>query len=245
MRLALALALALSGSTVATLFIACDGNETGATPTTDAGTTNGEGGSSSSGGEPGDGSSCPPDAKCSPDGCILKTTDYTRGKKVENVPRTDFPNGGVNWTNPTGALSEDGAFASITLAPGQESASLRVSDFGFDIPETAATWGIEVELKRQAPDGGVQDARIELEIEGQTPRFKYLDGGWPRTIVGTHPYGQAIDTWGVDLYPKHVNSSKFAAKVSAKRLPGVTGAVKGVIDSIKVAVWYCPNPPKQ
>ncbi len=143
------------------------------------------------------------------------------------------------------ACTDDGQLATVTLAEGQESAKLRVGGFGFAIPDTAETWGIEVELKRRAPDGGVQDNQVNLEIEGKTSRFKYVTGDWPTTIVGTHAYGQAVDTWGVDLYPADVNKTSFAATLTVKRAPGAVGPVTAVVDSMKIAVHYCPNPIKK
>lgn len=243
MRVAIA-AVLLAGT-----FYACSDN-TPATPATeDAGSTNDDDGGGNNppldasqledGGQPpGDGE------HIAPNGCRLQSTGFKSGKKADIVPRADAP-GAINWTNPNGALAEDGNFASVTLGDGQQSSSLRVSDFGFTVPDIAETWGIEVELKRRAPDGGLADAKIEVEIEGVVSRFKYVDGPWPTSIVGTHPYGQAVDTWGVDLYPRHVNAKTFAAKVSVKRTPNLPGRVTGIVDALRVAIWYCPNPPKK
>jgi hypothetical protein len=177
----------------------------------------------------------------SPTGCLLKTTDYRAGAKAENVARTDIT-GAVDWTNVEGALSEDGKFATVTLNDGQESAELRVSQFGIKLPESVETWGIEFELKRRAPDGGVEDKRVDLGIEGKTVAWKYLKGPWPTKIVGTHHYGQAVDTWGVDLYASDVNKDSFSAKLWVKKADDAgPGPVTAIVDSIKVAVWYCPK----
>ena len=235
MRVAIAAALAVSAC--AAVIIACS-DDTPATP----GTSDGGGGDD--GGTPE--TSTPEDAggNRAPTGCLLKTTDYTIGGKAENIPRTDIA-GAVDWTDVEGALSEDGKFATVTLADGQESATLRVSDFGFQIPDTAETWGIEVELKRRAPDGGVEDARIDVEIEGKPTRFKFMKTPWPTSIVGTHAYGQAVDTWGIDLLPADVNKATFAAKLTVKRTADAVGPVTGIVDSLKIAVHFCPDPIKQ
>ena len=236
MRVAIFAALAVSAS--AAVIIACS-DDTPATPGTSDGGGGNDGGTSAE-------TSAPEDAggNRAPTGCLLKTTDYTIGAKAENIPRTDIT-GAVDWTDVDGALSEDGKFATVTLADGQESATLRVSDFGFQIPDTAETWGIEVVLKRRAPDGGVEDARIDVEIEGKPSRFKYMKTPWPTSIVGTHAYGQAVDTWGVDLYPADVNKTTFAAKLTVKRTADAVGPVTAIVDSLKIAVHFCPDPIKQ
>ncbi|MBX3213348.1 MAG: hypothetical protein KF850_15030 [Labilithrix sp.] len=236
MRVAILAALALSAS--AALVFAC-GEDTPATPAEPDGGSGGEAGSP-------DDASSDEDAgggNRAPTGCLLKTTDYTIGAKADNVARTDIANS-VDWSDVDGALSEDGQFATVTLDEGQESSELRVSGFGFTIPDTAETWGIEVELKRRAPDGGVEDHQIHVEVEGKPTRFKFVKGPWPTSIVGTHAYGQAVDTWGINLFPADVNKESFAAKVSVKRAADAVGPVTAIVDSLKVAVHFCPDPIK-
>jgi hypothetical protein len=234
MRVAMLVAVALSAS--AAVMFAC-AEETPAIPgaNDDAGSDSGARTDGDATGDAG--------GNRAPTGCLLRTTDYTIGSKAQNVPRSDVQNT-ADWSDVDGALSEDGKFATVTLADGQESSELRVSGFGFTIPDTAETWGIEVELKRRAPDGGIEDQQVNVEIEGKPTRFKFLKGPWPTSIVGTHAYGQAVDTWGVDLFPADVNKPSFAAKVSIKRADGVTGPVTAIIDSLKVAVHFCPDPIK-
>lgn len=237
--------VAIFGSILTTslviFFLAC-GSDTTATP------EGGEGGTSNpsnEGGNPGDAGTgslgCPGDAAKAPNGCCLKTTDYRSGAKAENVARTDITNG-VNWENVEGAISEDGQFATVTLSDGQESNELKISDFQLNIPETADTWGIEVQLKRRAPDGGIEDSRVDLTVAGKTPQWKYLVVPWPRTIIGTHNYGQPVDTWKMDLYPSDVNPASFSARLWVKKDDDAgSGPALAQVDSLKVAVYYCPK----
>ncbi|HVH44344.1 MAG TPA: hypothetical protein VM925_18455 [Labilithrix sp.] len=233
MRVAIAAALAVT--TVFAGLVAC----TDEAPATTAGMDGGRdsGATSSGGGEDTGG-------KRAPTGCLLRTTGFMIGDKTENVARTDVQNT-VDWSNLDGALSEDGKFATVTLSEGQESSTLRVSDFDFAIPEAAETWGIEVELKRRAPDGGVEDARIDVEIESKSTRFKLVDGPWPTSIVGTHAYGQAVDTWGADVSPSDFNKASFAAKLAVKRADGSAGPATALVESLRVAIHFCPEPVKK
>ncbi len=237
---AVLLALALASSTVG-LFVACS-DETPKTPSTDE--PPGPDGSSQ---QPGDDEDAGYDGPVAPNGCRLKTTDYRSGAKAENLARPDNPNA-VAWSDVENALGEDGKVASVTLNDGQESAELRISEFGINLPDSVETWGIEVELKRQAPEGGVEDAKVTLAVDGKTDSeidWKYVKGPWPRSIMGTHHYGQAVDTWKMDLYPKDVNTKTFAARLWVrKQADAGTGPVTANVEAMKVAVWYCPNPPK-
>ena len=179
--------------------------------------------------------------KFAPSGCELRTTEHKIAGKAENLPRT----GGIDWVNVANALTDDGAFAEITLDDGQESAELEVSDFGITLPPNAETWGIVVELKRRTlTDGGrVQTGQVNVQIARKTSNFKFDKDTfvWPTSIIGRHGYGQEVDTWNVDLVPGDVTASTFAAKIWARKVPdaGVPGPVKAGIDSLKVAVWYC------
>jgi hypothetical protein len=225
-------ALALTSS-LALTYAACSSDDS-ANPNSDAGSPDG-------GGEIEDAPPSDGGTKFSPTGCPLKSTGFRSAKKAENLARA----GAANWTNPPGALTEDGAFAQVTLNDAQESAELRVSDFGFALPATAETWGIVVELKRRTlTDGGfVQSGQVNVEIEGKTTTFKFDAAKfyWPTKIIGRHGYGQEVDTWGADLFPADVNKPTFAAKLWARRVAGqgVAGPVTATVESLKAEIWYC------
>ena len=187
------------------------------------------------------------DAGLSPNGCILIGSDIHAGKVAESVPRPEVTGGGIAWTNPAGALNDDGDFAQVTLDDGEVSAELRISDFGFQIPETYETWGMVVQLKRRSiTDGGVIASEyVHVGIDGKAPGKK-RDADeffWPRTQVGVHDYGQAIDTWYVELFPSDLNSKTFSAKLAAKKGKaldgGIPGPVTAVVESMRVITWYC------
>ena len=97
-----------------------------------------------------------------------------------------------------------------------------------------------MELKRQSADAGIRDSAIEVILDtNEIPKSKIVGSDWPRVILGTHHYGQEIDTWGTDLNPINVTKPTFGAKISAKRNPAVTGPVFGKVDSVKIRICYC------
>ena len=243
MRFAYVVAVACIASGTA-VFLACS-DDPPATPSGTSTSSSTSSTSSSSGQPPGDDDDEPEvdsGIKRAPNGCILHSTDYQKAGKAESLPRDGVSGGGVVWTTPEGAISEDGNFAIVSLEDGQESATLVLTDYKFDIPADKATYGITVQLKRQSLDAGIRDSAIEVILDtNEIPRSKFVGSDWPRVIVGTHHYGQEVDTWGTDLNPPNINRTAFGARISAKRNPGVTGPVLGRVDSVKIRVSYC-NP---
>src|SRR6478672_2818609 len=96
------------------------------------------GASSADAGEPSetDGSSVDGGGDRAPSGCLLRSTGFMSGAKADSVARPDMPNAAA-WTDVDEARTADGKFAKVTLAEGQGSALLRVSDFKFAIPAGA------------------------------------------------------------------------------------------------------------
>lgn len=180
------------------------------------------------------------DGARAPDGCLLTTTGFRSGTVARVVPVATDDGSEAVWSAPEHALRRDGAFAEAALA-GERSMRLAISGFGFDVPLDATTWGIEVELARRAPEGGIRDGRVDVRIEGKPSRYKFVEGHWPTAIVGVHHYGQAIDTWGVDLVAADVDSEAFAITIDVARTEdAVAGdAPRATIDALRVAVHFC------
>ena len=235
-------------------FLACSSDETPATSSSSSsGTTSGNTGSSgNSSGEGGSNVSVPDGGTLSSDGkCIIWCTPYQKAGKIESLKRADVTGKQNAWTNPGGGLQQDAELATVTLAEGEESEYLSVTGFDFSaITDERETWGIQVELTRQSDDGGAGDALIEVIIDGQQDRVrkKILENkknpsglaSWPRLQIGTHHYGQALDTWGTNLNPADVRKPTFGARIAAKRLSGISSApVTATVDSLKVSVCYC------
>jgi hypothetical protein len=227
------------GSVVAGGFaVACGSSDTGADGNDD------DAGPGTFGGDSGD----PPDDE-QPDGgifmshadagCPVKYAGPNPGTIAQSIPRSGVTTGKA-WSNPSGGLKVDGQFAEAPLGVGEQTELLRVTGYGFKIPSNVSIKGVVVQLKRQ---GGttVVDGNIELWLDGvASDRPKFIASGWPSKI-GTHHYGQEVDTWGNDLTPALINQPGFGSEIWAKRREdaGATGTALADIESLIVTIWYC------
>ncbi len=174
-----------------------------------------------------------------PTGCRLVSTGLRAGRKAESLPRPEAPDA-VGWNSPTNAMSEDDLAASVTLDDGQESAELRVSDFGVALPAAAETWGIEAVLRRRASGDAIEDALVTLAVAGKKPGSTTANKPWPTDGFEVHRYGQPVDAWRLDLFPADVTAEAFAVRIWVRKRAGApSGPITAYVDSLRVAVWYC------
>lgn len=172
-------------------------------------------------------------------GCPIKSAGPASGTTATSIPGNGA--GTIAWGSPENGRTIDGLFATATLDSEQATERLRITGFGLTIPATAKIKGVEVEFKRQASNLGVGDGNIELWLDG-TPsdRPKFLAPGWPRQIIGTHHYGQAVDTWGNDLTPELVGKPGFGVEIYALRQADAgTGPVDAKVESMRMTIFYC------
>ncbi len=173
-------------------------------------------------------------------GCPVTIVGPRSGSLATSLAREEA-SGAVPWTNPRGAMAVDGEVAHAKLTGDQTTELLRITGFGFDVPPSARVLGFEVELKRQASDTGIVDGSIELWLAGRrSDRPKTFVPTWPRLQVGTHHYGQAVDTWGDDLSPALVNDSNFGVEMWARRQESATAPeLEAQIESLRMTLFYC------
>ncbi|AKU98931.1 hypothetical protein AKJ09_05595 [Labilithrix luteola] len=229
-------------------FLACSGSDNAA-GISDASTNSetvseaGKNDSSASSGDAGDG--LPPNTTLDPSvdtgkpGCTAKKIGPLSGKTARSVPRRDGQDG-APWLDPLNALAKDSSFARSELGGKSNTQELQITNFGFALPPDAFFLGVEVELSRQAPDKGLVDDEVALIVPNKTGRFKFIATAWPSSIVGEHHYGQALDTWGMDMYPADVEPTDFGVRIMAKRDAdaGVDAPV-ALVDGVRISVWYC------
>jgi hypothetical protein len=235
----LVMAAALLGATAAAgVMFACS-SDTGATTDDDAGTASGDSGTGNVQTEPPDQELTDgPFMSHADAGCPVKFVGPNPGTVATSVPRAD-DTAAVAWQTPENALEVDGKFGVAMLDEGQTSEHLRITGYGFKLPPAANIKGVVLQLKRQG-DLAILDGKIELWLgDRTTDRPKFVSSGWPK-IVGTHHYGQEVDTWGNDLTPQMFESPNFGAQIYAKRRPDAgAGPMPANVESILITVWYC------
>ncbi|MDB4934424.1 MAG: hypothetical protein JWP87_1396 [Labilithrix sp.] len=229
---------AIGGAVAGAFVVACGGTDGGG----DATDTNEGGTFGDAGTDPGD----PPEdlteagifMSHADAGCPVKYAGPRPGTIAQSIPRTGVTTGKA-WNDPSGGLSIDGQYASAPLADGEKTELLRVTGYGFDIPANVSIKGVVVQLKRQ---GGTRivDGNIELWLDGvASDRPKFIASGWP-IKVGTHHYGQEVDTWGNDLTPALINKPGFGTEIWAKhREDAGAEPATAEIESLIVTIWYC------
>jgi hypothetical protein len=175
-------------------------------------------------------------------GCKLEAFGPRAGTVVKSEPRAEAP-GAAPWTAIAGGLFDDEQYAKASLAEATETEELRITDFGFKLPPGNVFMGVEVQLKRRAPEGGVVDGTIALVgVQNQVGRGKVMTTPWPSKIVGTHHYGQGTDTWGYDLNAPDVERPEFGVGLWVKKAEDASTPPTAMVDSIRVSVFYCAPP---
>jgi hypothetical protein len=220
------------------LAVACGGSDGTSPVIGDEGGATGEGGAGD-GGSPGEGDADGGIFMAGNDaGCPVKYAGPNPGTIAESIPRPNAT-GGIPWQNPRNALTVNGAFAHADLSDNQQSELLRVTGYGFNLPATVTIKGVVVELKRQGANE-IVDGNIELWLDGvPSSRPKYVATGWP-VAIGTHHYGQEVDTWGDELTPAMVGKPGFGTEIWARRREDAgTGPAPADVESLIITIWYC------
>jgi hypothetical protein len=221
------------------LAVACGGRDGSNAVIGDEGGAAGDGGSADGGGSPAEGDTDGAVFMAGNDaGCPVKYAGPNPGTIAVSIPRPGAT-GGIPWQNPLDALTVNGAYAHADLDVDQQTELLRVTGYGFNLPATVTIKGVVVELKRQGANK-VVDGNIELWLDGvASDRPKFVASGWP-TKIGTHHYGQEVDTWGNDLTPELVGRPGFGTQIWARRREDAgTGPVPAEIESLLITIWYC------
>ena len=225
------------------LLIAC-----GSDTSNDPGSSSSSGGSSGATSSSGFGGSSGTTSSGSPSdsgaSCTIQSIGFTPGTVVQSLPRGSEGDGGVKWTDLDNAKTKDGTFAKVVLGAGQESEELRITGFSFKLPSGSVFQGVDVELDRQAPEGGIVDGFVALVgVKNQVGKGKFIATPWPTTIVGQHHYAQATDTWGMDLNPPDVETADFGVSIWVKRDPAAPSSpvnATALVDGMTIRVHFCP-----
>jgi hypothetical protein len=163
------------------------------------------------------------------------------GSQVKNGSEAGWEwidGGGLHfWLFGSAAKACDGYDAFVLLNSGAYSHYLKLTDFGFSIPEDATIQGIEVDVTGYASNEGVTDYSVKLVKDGE---IVGTDGSnstdWPQEVCDM-VHGGASDLWGSRWTPDDINSPGFGVALSvinnaskSLRLPGV--------DCVEITVYY-------
>jgi hypothetical protein len=143
---------------------------------------------------------------------------------------------GTSWSNPGNVTASDDSRAEAVFTLDGDSADLKATNFGFNIPSDATISGIVAEVERSASGGvGVTDKKIAIVKGGTISATNRADTitVWP-TADAYKSYGSSTDLWGETWAPADINSSEFGLAVAASS-PDLD--VAGV-DNIRITVHY-------
>lgn len=162
------------------------------------------------------------------------------------APETRAP-----WVNPgnaaQGASEPSDSEAAVTAAnydAGYTSEQLRLTGYGFSIPDGATINGVTVVVRRRYFAGGpAVDYRVQLWNDAQIGDNKALTGtNWPSATLGNQSYGGTADGWNANLTAAIVNASTFGVVLSAT----ANGANTDIgVAWISITVEYTEHVPEQ
>lgn len=148
----------------------------------------------------------------------------------------------ISWTTPANVEAADAVYAGATFtAGGQISHYLKATDFDFALPPGATVEGIKVDILRAV--GGisyyVQDYRVRLVKGGVVGATDKANTGvnWPAAPAYAS-YGDGADLWGDTWGVGDINGAGFGVVLSATRAAGGSGTQYGIVDHIRVTIYY-------
>lgn len=146
--------------------------------------------------------------------------------------------GNVTWVNPSNATADDGSSATVSLAPEENSDSLRCSNFGFAIPSAATIDGIVIAVKCLKNTGSttVRDLNVYAR-SGGSQRGSNLAIGVLPTSLSYQNYGGSSNLLGTTWTPAQINSSDFGADFQVVDSSSSISAIVSV-DAVRITVYY-------
>ena len=143
----------------------------------------------------------------------------------------------ASWTNPNNAETCNGTFASTNILANANSSSMKLTGFGFSIPNLATISGITATIKHQAFSGNLKDQSVQLTKAG-TPSGsdKANPSLWLTGSVETFSYGSSFDLWGQAWAPSDINNSGFGLNLVVHNTDSISRSAG--IDCVTITVAY-------
>ena len=164
-----------------------------------------------------------------------------------NFGRTTANSGnlGGNWYDTDDARTDNGYYAYAYVSGNSYSNYLRITNFGFNIPDDATIKGIIVSIKRYST-GVSNNNRIRdniLRLRNQdgniTGDNKASSSIWP-TANETVNYGGSEDLWGASWSPSQINDIDFGVYLSVYNTNNYYSRT-AYVDYISITVHYSIN----
>ncbi len=146
---------------------------------------------------------------------------------------------GSGWTNSNNARTNDGTYATNSIAVNSSGATLVVSGFGFNIPSTAYIKGVDVEIERKAGSSSSlydEDVFLRKSTGSVGTDHKNSSSYWS-TSDSLREYGGSTDLWGTTWTPAEINSSSFGVALRATN-DNNSVSVTASVDFIRITVTY-------
>lgn len=173
---------------------------------------------------------------------------------VNQAPQFLGPNNGVSaandtsvgtlgWVNPANAANSNNQYANRTLSGTAVTNYVKVSNFGFAIPQGATILGINVEIEKfrsGGSQGDVRDSQVKIiradgTIGATNKAQTSTNWSTSETFVS---YGGASDLWGeTNWSPSAINDTDFGVAIAVTGSSGSTNRVAN-IDSVRITVTY-------
>lgn len=144
----------------------------------------------------------------------------------------------TSWTNPSNAAgSNSGTYASIDLLSIFDSGDvLRLTNFGFSIPEDETITGVVVEVRCEAVSDTIGWNNVQL-LNGGAEDGSNLSDSTSLGTLQTKTFGSSSNLWGVSLFPMIVNDSSFGVSFKVEKLPSAFPDT-GRIYWARITVYY-------
>lgn len=145
--------------------------------------------------------------------------------------------GTASWNDVNNAKANDGSVSFTLGDSGQQSHYLKVTNFGFSIPDGSTINGIVVEINKAAGDLTSKDFSVRLCKSGSFVGSNYASGTTWGTGYTFASYGTGItDLWGTTWTVSEINDTGFGVGLSVQWFSG--SFTVNSVDSFRITVYY-------
>ncbi len=155
---------------------------------------------------------------------------------------TRSPSAASGWTNSTNVFSNNGVYATTSIAGLATSPALDASTFGMGVPSSAFIRGISARIDRSSSVAStIKDADVYL-LKGGAPSGsdKASSSYWP-TSAAYQTYGTGSDLWGTTWTAANVNASNFGLRLLGSNMAATASSSVKNAGTGTGASWTTPG----